>query len=181
MEEGEIMDFQKADYGTIIRFGTLDDFIKKLNMESQNIRDIVNNTDCNGVSLLQKALISRKFVIAKFLLNEGARVNIISNDGFNELHYIAANINIEGAIEIARLLINHGADLDHTDKKYGNTALLTLCLELLKRQTEEGLSFIEDMILKHPNMDITNKSGISTRALLKDRSSIRIKKLLGEL
>jgi len=131
------MDIHKADYSTVIKFGTLDDFKNKLNIETKDIREIVNNTDDNGVSLLHKALISRKFDIAKYLLSECAEVNIVSNDGYNELHYLAANINFDGALEIAKILVCQGVELDQIDKKYGNTALLTICLELLKRRTEE--------------------------------------------
>ncbi len=171
------MDLKKADYGTVIEFGTMDDFTNKLNIESQNLSDVINNIDARGISLLEKALGSRKFDIAKYLLLEGAKVNVISNGGFNELHFLAANINIEGGIEIAKLLIHHGVDLDHTDKKYKNTALFTVCLELLKRQTDEGMKLIEDLISEHYNIDIVNKSGISVRTLLKERGTDRIKNL----
>lgn len=169
------MDLQRADYGTVIKFGTLDDFQKKLDLESQSLIDVIDSTDANGISLLQKALISRKFDIVKYLLNEGAKVNIISKDGFNELHYLAANINFDAAIQIARLLIKHGVDLNHVDKKYGNSALLSVCFELLKRQTEEGMEFIEEIISQDTNIDIVNKSGICVRTLLNERGTDKIK------
>ncbi len=175
------MDLQKADYGTVIKFGSQADFNNKLLLERQNLSEIINQIDINGVSLLEKALISRKFDIVKYFLNEGARVNIVSNEGFNELHYLAANINFEDAIEIARQLISSGVDLDHIDKKYGNSAMISLCLEFFKQRTELGMSFIEEMVLRKPNLDIANKSGVSTRALLKDRGTDRIKKILEEV
>lgn len=174
------MDLQRADYATIIKFGTLDDFQKKIEMESQSLGGIIDTTDANEISLLQKALISRKFDIAKYLLNESAKVNIISKDGFNELHYLAANINFDDAIQVARLLINHGVDLNHVDKKYGNSALLSICLEILKRQTKEGMEFIEEIIEQNADVDIVNKSGISVRSLLDERGTDRIRLLLKE-
>lgn len=174
------MDLQKADYGTVIKFGTLEDFKSKLELEAKNLSDIIDDVDANGISLLQKALISRKFDIAKYLMNESAKVNVISKDGFNELHYLAANINYDGGIDLARLLISHGVDLNNIDNKYGNSAVLSICLELLKRQTEEGMSFMEEVLSHQLNIDIVNKSGISVRNLLNERGTDNIKKILKE-
>lgn len=174
------MDIERADYSTIIKFGTLDDLKKKMEIESQHLSNIVDNTDDNGISLLQRALISRKFDIAQYLLNEGAKVNIIPKEGFNELHYLAANINFVDAIQVARLLINCGVDLNHVDIKYGNTALLSICLEILKRQTKEGLDFIEEIIKEIADIDIANKSGKSVRSLLNERGTDKIRALLRE-
>ena len=95
------MNLHKSDYGTVIKFGSLIDLNNKLQLEKQGICDVINQTDNNGISLLEKALISGKFDIAEFFLNQGAKVNVISKDGLNELHYLAANVNSESAIEIA--------------------------------------------------------------------------------
>ena len=172
------MDLQKADYGTTVKFGTLDDFLSKLTLESQKLRDIIDTIDANGISLFQKTLISRKLEIAHFFLNENAKINVISKDGFNELHYLAANINFDGALDLARLLIQRGCDLNQVDNKYGNTALLSICLELLKRQTEDGMKFIEKVLSTPQDVDITNKSGVSVRTLLKERGIDKIKELI---
>jgi ankyrin repeat protein len=174
------MDIQNADYGTVIKFGTLDDFKNKLDIETKSLVDVIDNTDSNGISLLQKALISRKFDIANYLLIEGVKVNVISKDGFNELHYLAANINNEGALDLARLLIERGVNLNQIDDKYGNPAVLSICLELLKRQSEAGMKFIEDILSLQLNIDIVNKSAVSVRKLLNERGTDRIKKLIEE-
>lgn len=167
------MNLQKADYGTVIKFGSLEDLQCKLKIENQNIRDIMDTVDANGISLFQRALISRKFEIAHYLLNENVKINIISKEGFNELHYLAANINFDGAIDLARILIHRGCDLSQIDIKYGNTALLTMCLELLKRQSDEGMKFLEEVLSNHQNIDILNKSGISVRKVLTERGILR--------
>ena len=36
------------------------------------------------------------------------KVNIISNDDCNEFHYLAANINCQGAVEVACRLVDMG-------------------------------------------------------------------------
>jgi len=48
------------------------------------------------------------------------------------------------------------------------------------RRTEEGLNFIEDLLLKNPNVDATNKSGVCVRTLLLDRGTDKIKELLND-
>lgn len=174
------MDLQKADYGTVIKFGSLGDLQHKLIIEDQKINDVIDTVDANGISLLQRSLISRKFEIAYYLLRENAKINVISKEGFNELHYLAANINFDGALDLARLLIQRGCDSNQIDNKYGNTALLSICLELFKRQSEEGMKFLEEVLQNHKRIDITNKSGISVRKLLIERGPEDLRKLIKE-
>lgn len=49
-------------------------------------------------------------------MDNGAKVNIISNDDCNEFHYLAANINCQGAVEVACRLVDMGVDLNLKDK-----------------------------------------------------------------
>lgn len=106
------MDISKADYGIIIKFGNLEMFLEKMKMEKQNISEIINVVDNNGMSLLQKTLIARKFEIANFLLDNNADINVVSQEGCNELHYLAANINFDGAVGVAHRLIDMDVNLD---------------------------------------------------------------------
>lgn len=172
------LDIKRAEYGVVVKFGTLDDLKDKLNQESKSIKDVIDKVDVNNISLLHNSLISRKFDIALYLLQEGAKVNVLSKEGCNEMHFIASNINNNGAIELARMLIERGVDLNQIDYKYANTALFTLCLELLKKQSPEGLQFIKELLTYSINIDITNKSGNSTRKLLNDRSTDEIRGII---
>ncbi|MFJ5772509.1 ankyrin repeat domain-containing protein [Psychrobacillus sp. NPDC093180] len=175
------MDIQKADYWTIIRFGNFELFMEKLRMENQSIEKIVNLVDRNGISLLEKALISRKFDIANFLLDNNAKVNIISNEECNELHYLAANIHFTGAVELAHRLVELGVNLNIRDRKFGNSALLSLCQEVLKKRTEEGNYLIIKCLKKHPHIHDLNKSGYSLKQLLEERGTVDIKKVVEEI
>ncbi|MEK4628236.1 ankyrin repeat domain-containing protein [Solibacillus sp. FSL R7-0682] len=172
------MDINKADYWTIIKFGNLDQFLGKLNLEEKSIEEVVNSVDKNGISLLQKSLISRKFDIANFLLDENANVNIISNEGFNELHYLAANINYNGAIDLAYRLVKMGVDLNLKDKKFTNTAVFSLCHEVLKTRTWEGINLIVKCLEKRPNFNDVNKHGISLKQLIEERGTEEMKKAM---
>src|SRR5699024_10899200 len=136
------MDIHKADLWTVIWFGNLDDFLQKLNIESKSIEEVINYVDKDGISLLQRSLIARKFEIAKLLLETDAYVNVSSNDKSNEGNYLAASINYPGAIDIAYQLVELGVDLNLKDTKYANTALFTLCQHVLTKRTKEGYRFI---------------------------------------
>lgn len=105
------MNIEKADYATIIRFGTIHDLNMKLQMEGKNLIEVSNIIDKDGISLLEKSLIARKFDIAKELLANNAKVNNVSNAGCNEFHYLASNINCDGALDIARILLAKGTSL----------------------------------------------------------------------
>lgn len=172
------MDINKADYGTIIKFGNLELLKEKMKLEKQSIDEIKNIIDKNGISLIDKALISRKFQIANYLLDNNVDVNVISNENCNELHYLAANINSEGAIQIASRLIDLDVDLDLKDKKNGNSALWCLCQEVLKRRTEEGISLIVKCLKKKPNVKLLNNAGYSVESLIYERGSEQMKDVM---
>lgn len=174
------MDINKADYATIIRFGKLGDLYEKLKADNKVINDVINVTDNSGVSLLEHALISKKFDIVNYLLNENAKVNMVSNDKCNELHYLAANINFLGAIEIADILITRNVDLTLKDKKYGNSALLTLCQEILKRRTNDGIEFMIRCLhlVSDDTISDENNAGYSIKRLIEERGTDTMKKVL---
>jgi ankyrin repeat protein len=174
------MNIEKADYGTIIQFGSLDDVKQKLKTEEKSIADVIDIIDENGMSLLEKSLVARKFDIAKYLLDNNAKVNIISNSGCNEFHYIASNINCDGAIQIARILLRRGTSLILQDKRFGNSAIFTLCMEIFKSRTVEGLAFLEECILCASDIDACNKNGYNLRTLISERGTDRLKNILEE-
>src|SRR5699024_627672 len=153
------MDIHKADLWTVIWFGNLDDFLQKLNIESKSIEVVINSVDKDGISLLQRSLIARRFEIAKFLLVNDSDVNVNSNEKLNELHYLAANINYPGSIDIAYQFVELGVDLNLKDKKYANSALFTLCQDVLTKRTKEGNQFIVKCIEMKPDISGRNKVG----------------------
>lgn len=172
------MNIEKADYGTVIQVGTMHDFYTKLQMEGKTLHDVIDNTDKNGVSLLEKSLSSSKFDIAKLLLDNGTKVNVVSKEGYNEFHYIAANIRYEGGLEIAKILLDRGVSLVAKDKKYGNSALFTLCHEILKVPSAEALDFLETCLERVKEYDTYNKAGYSVRMLINTRGTGKLKRMM---
>lgn len=170
------MNIEKADYGTIIKFGTLDDLLRKVEYENDSLENIISILDTSGISLLEKSISARKFDISHYLLNNGANVNIVSKEGLNEFHFLSANINYEGAIEIGRILLNRGVSVMQKDRTYGNTAFFSLCIEAFKSRSEEVLDFLNDCLEKVSDVDDKNISGYSIRSLINERGSEELKK-----
>lgn len=173
------MKIEKADYGTIIKFGTINDFYLKLQMEGKSLDEIIDIVDENGVSLLEKSLVARKFDISKELLLNNAKINNISKEGCNEFHYIASNINYKGALDVAKILLDRGTSLTVKDKKYGNSAFFTLCQEIFKVRSNEGLEFIESCFENIQEYDACNKMGYSIRMLINERGTDKLKQMMG--
>lgn len=175
------MDINKADYGTVIIFGDLELFKKKMKLENQSIGEVLNIVDKNGISLLEKSLSSRKFEIANYLLDNNADINVISNSGCNELHYLSANINCDGAIQVANRLIDRNVDLNLQEKKLNNSALWCLCQDVLKKRTEEGNLLIVKCLKKKPDIKLLNIVGYSVEHLIKERGTDEMKKAMEDI
>ena len=88
-------------------------------------------------------------------MDNNAKVNIISNDKYNEWHYLAANINYTGAVELAHRLVDLGVDLNFKDQKFGNSAIWSLC-QKVKKRTKEGNDLIVKCLEKRPNINDLN-------------------------
>ncbi|GIN19036.1 hypothetical protein [Siminovitchia fordii] len=81
------------------------------------------------------------------------------------MDFLAAKINFAGQVDEADRLVEKGVDLNLKDKKFSNSAIFTLCLEVLKKRTEEGDEFIVRCLKKQPNVHDRNKSGYSLKAI----------------
>lgn len=66
-----------------------------------------------------------------------ADINVISNEGCNEWHYLAANIHFDGVTQVANRLIDLNVNLDLKEKKYNNSSLWCLCQEVLKKEQKQ--------------------------------------------
>ena len=175
------MEIEKADYTTIVRYGTVTDLCNKIRINNDHLEDIIDKKSDNGASLLENAISQRKFETADFLLKNNAKINILTNFGYNEFHILASNIRYEGAIRIGEILLKKGVSLTQVDKTFGNSAFFTLLLESYKVRTPEVMSFIEKCIVRIKDFDIKNKAGISIRDLIVDNGWDNLKKVLENL
>ena len=172
------MNIQTADYGTIIKYGTIQDLNSKIKLDGKTINDVKDIVDKDGVSLLEKSLVARKFDISDLLLKNNAKVNVVSKEGYNEFHYLAANINYAGAVEIAEILLKRNVSLIQQDKKYGNTALYTLCHEIFKKRSMAGMDLLEKCFEYSTDFDTCNKAGYSVRKLIDERGTDTLKAIM---
>lgn len=61
------------------------------------------------------------------------------------------------------------------ERKYGNSAFFTLCQEVFKMRSAEGLDFIEECFDKVQDYDDCNKMGYSIRMLINERGTDKLK------
>lgn len=172
------MNLIKANYHAISMFGNEYDFKEKLKIEGENIYNVIDTRDRDGKSLLETAIAYHNFPLAKFFLGEGAKVNIITEEGRNEFHYIAAYLHVSEALEVAKILLDRKTDLSLQDKKYGNTAMLTLCIEAFKKRTPEVDSFLCECLSKYKGINEENKNGYNVRKIIEEKGSEAMKKIL---
>lgn len=172
------MNIEKCDFGTVISFGSLDDFCAKLEMEGKKVGEVLDFIDTKGMSLLELSLAAGKFDIANFLLSNDCKINHVSSEGCNEFHYIASRIRYEGALEVAEILLEKGVSLAQKDEKFGNSAFFTLCQEIFKVRSEETMNFLENCLKRVEDFDDCNKAGYSIRMLINQRGTERLNQIM---
>ena len=95
----------------------LDDFagIKKSIISGED----VNAVDRMGVTALMRAVVLSDVTMVNWLLNKKAFVDQVDSNGMSALHYAA----LHKALEIGKILIAHGANVNLQDKKNGKTPI----------------------------------------------------------
>ena len=100
---------------------------------------------------LHSACILGDLALVKRLLSEGADVNFADGEGWSALHYAAA----KGRAEVARILIDAGADLKAQSSKVGRTPLHLACDE------ERGFDVALMLIEAGADMNAMNRFGLT--------------------
>ncbi len=138
----------KSSLHDIAQLGDFETFIKEFKKEYLNSKD-----KYSGLNLLQCAIVGRKFDTALFLINQGIDIFVVGKDkGSTVLHLIADYQDIE----IAKLLLEKGADINIRDK-YGNNAMWTAVLYCRGRYYE----MVELFMKYQPDITTKNNAGRS--------------------
>lgn len=167
------MNIEKADWFMVSRFGTLSDFIRKMEIEEKQTEDLFEVTSPNdGMTILHYSLAYRRFDISDFLISKDFPINCISFERCNELHYLASNIRHIGAIQIGEKLLKKNASLDVIDLRYHNSPLWYLCMEYRKSHSEELFSFIKKCLLQTQSLDQPNLSGYTVRQVMVEDTTL---------
>jgi len=174
------MNIEKADVFVIAQLGNVDLLIKKLNMIDMTIENVKNRKDKNGISLLQKSIIGRKFDISKVLLDLNVDINVISQEGYNELHYIVCNLGTKESFDIAKQIIAKGGDLNFKDKVYGNSPFNYICQEAIKKtkQNVEFYEFISYCMTYRPELNEKNLYGRNIMDIINESGNEILKKII---
>ena len=166
-----------TNFHGVVMGGSLNSLLDSLKRENKTIKDVLNDTDEYGISLLEDAIAWRSFDIANYLLDAGAKVNVVSKMKCNEFHYLAAHINCDEGLKIANRLLELGVDLNLTDKKYGNSAIFTLFHEIARKMLPAQVEFFIRCLKKGPRLDDANKGGITLRQAIEGRGTDEMKRI----
>lgn len=150
-----------ASIYTTAEIKNFDAFINQIDNDQIDINNVLDIPDEYGRTLLQISLIGRNFKLANYLLDLGAKINHITNSGYNELQVLAGNINEDGGVELARRLIDLGCDIDYLDSKNQNSAVFILTLNLLKSRSEKNMKFLNEILMRSKTLCHENKYGMS--------------------
>lgn len=86
-------------------------------------------------------------LLLRYLLDQGEDPAAISNNGMSAIHFTAQN----GCLEAAKILVNHGVDMNIQDKEQGRTPLFiaaecnrgVLCRFLLEQGADPSLTDLQ--------------------------------------
>lgn len=117
------------------------------NLLATQSKDFLNKTrDWTGDTLLAVAVWHEHYETAKMLLELGAKINTVNNNNSSPLHRASYRNNIELAI----LLMNHGADYNVRDKTGRRPAdvgdsVIRKVIKELQRVSDEETSRLEEI------------------------------------
>lgn len=116
-----------ADIFTYAEYGTFEEFMERYSnediMKYETGAELENKY---GYSLLQCALMGRKFETAVYLIEKGANVNAQDKHGRSVLHFIVNKPEEPCAKRITKMLLERGAD-PNVKADRGNNALWDAC------------------------------------------------------
>jgi len=117
------------------------------------------NLTAKGYSVIMYAVVNNRTDFIKMLVHKGANVKTSKSDLQTPLHFVAKYHNVE----IAKLLIKKGADVNAVDEFAGETPLFYAIHgdDFDQFDPAESLKTIKLLIKKGANINIKNKTGES--------------------
>lgn len=135
--------YDEGRYFQIIMFEGVQEFKEQIKADHLKKKELINMTfSDDSSSLLEEAIAQRKVLIANYLLDAGAPVNVITKENYNEFHIIAPYLSNDSMVAVAERILKKGCDLSLQDKKYHNTAMFSIALSILTHQTHDNMLFL---------------------------------------
>lgn len=144
------MNYELMDMYGLAEDGTMSLFLEKYRKEQINIQDKY------GFSLLHCALSGKKWDIAEFLINEGIDINLTDKSGDTALHYLCNEKTDVEVLKLIQMLLDRGTSVN-VQNKDGTTPLIKAAV----KSNGFGFERFKLLLEYEPNIDITNKSGVS--------------------
>ncbi|MBR5345960.1 MAG: hypothetical protein IK127_09080 [Clostridia bacterium] len=146
-------------YYTIVAFNKLKDLLAQIEADNLNKQQLHQIRFENDSSMFELAIAYNNYEIANYLIDIDTPINVVTKEGWNEFHYLASHLKDSQAITIGNLLLERGVDLAQKDRKYGNTALLSLIIGVINKRSFDQLAFICRCVEKDQGLFEQNKTG----------------------
>ncbi|WP_341907505.1 ankyrin repeat domain-containing protein [Fluviicola taffensis] len=117
----------------------------------------INQLTDTGDTPLMSAIRNEYIQIIAILLENGADPNFCNKQGFYPIHFATQKQNME----IVKLLVKYGAQIDQQDGKFGKTPLSVAISKT------EGRTFIDYFLELGADITIPNKVGVTPEAAAK--------------
>ncbi len=159
-------------YMAMASFNSVKQLMQQMQVDNLNIQDLFLIRDSFGGSMLEAALSGRNYEVAEWLMDANHPVNIITRELYNELHIIAPHLDESEAVILADRLLDRGVDLAQQDKRFHNTAMFDIVMNVIRHPNPANQRFLNKCIQQQKGLRELNIRDYSACKILQERGYI---------